>query len=151
MITMLTSLIFAALALTVLPTSTAAAEPNEQIAVSNLEAILKDNPLQPGGPTASIIGSMRAGDTELGILVMNKNRLHHHPQQDHVLYLVSGRGTAWLENVSGRIETRPIKPGDLFSLPRGKKHGFEKAGQEDLVFLVVATPPPETGEDTVYE
>ena len=151
MTAMLTSLISAALALIALPTSAAIAEPNDKIEVTNLEAILKDNPLQPSGPSASIVASIRAGDTELGILVMSKNRLHHHPHQDHVLYLVSGRGTAWLENVSGRIETRPIKPGDLFSLPRGKKHGFEKAGQEDLVFLVVATPPPETGEDTVYE
>jgi mannose-6-phosphate isomerase-like protein (cupin superfamily) len=151
MTAMLTSLISAALALIALPTSAAIAEPKDKIEVSNLETILKDNPLQPSGPSASIVASIRAGDIELGILVMSKNRLHHHPHQDHVLYLVSGKGTAWLENVSGRIETRPIKPGDLFSLPRGKKHGFEKAGQEDLVFLVVATPPPAAGEDTVYE
>jgi mannose-6-phosphate isomerase-like protein (cupin superfamily) len=68
-----------------------------------------------------------------------------------VLYLVSGRGTAWLEDASGQVQARPIKPGDLFSLPRGKKHGFEKEGQEDLVFLVVATPLPEGAEETIYE
>jgi mannose-6-phosphate isomerase-like protein (cupin superfamily) len=144
-------LISAPLALIALPTSTAMAGPEDKIEVNNLEAILKGNPLQPGGPTASIISSIRAGDIGLGVLVMSKNRLHQHPHQDHVLYLVSGRGTAWLENASGQVETRSIKPGDLFSLPRGKKHGFEKTGQEDLVFLVVATPSSEAGEETVYE
>ena len=151
MTAILAFLISAALALIALPTPTAVAGSDDKIEVTDLDAILKDHPLQPGGPTVSIVASMRAGDAELGILVMSKNRLHHHPRQDHVLYLVSGRGAAWLETASGRIETRPIKPGDLFSLPRGKKHGFEKTGPEDLVFLVVATPLSDAGDDdTVY-
>ncbi len=145
-----TFLLSAALALIALPLPAVSAEASD-IEVNTLDAILKDNHLQPGGPPASIVASIRAGDTELGVLVMSKNRLHHHPHQDHVLYLVRGRGTAWLEDASGRVGTRPIKPGDLFSLPRGKKHGFERAGQEDLVFLVVATQPPEAGEDTIYD
>jgi mannose-6-phosphate isomerase-like protein (cupin superfamily) len=144
-------LISAVLALIALPTPIAAAETGDMIAVANLDAILKDNPLHPGGHTASIVASLRAGDAELGILVMTENRLHHHPRQDHVLYLVRGRGVAWLENASGQIETRAIEPGHLFRLPRGKKHGFAKAGDEDLVFLVVATPLPDASDqDTVY-
>jgi quercetin dioxygenase-like cupin family protein len=63
--------------------------------------------------------------------------------------LVRGQRVAKLENASGQIETRPIKPGDLFSLPRGLKHGFE-AGDEDLVFLVVSTPLPQGVEETTY-
>jgi quercetin dioxygenase-like cupin family protein len=81
---------------------------------------------------------------------MSKNRLHHHSHQDHVLYVVRGRGTAKLENATGQVETRMIEPGDILSLPRGKKHGFEKSGNEDLVFLVVATPLPPGVEETTY-
>ncbi len=144
-------LISAALVLTGLPTPIAVAEAGDKIQVANLDTILKDNPLQHGGPTASIIASLRAGDAELGILVVSENRLHHHPHQDHVLYLVRGRGIARLEDASGQIEMRAIEPGNLFRLPRGQKHGFAKTGQEDLVFLVVATPLPDAGDqDTVY-
>src|SRR5216684_575576 len=105
------------------------------ITVTSLEAILKKN-LRSGGGTG------------MGILVMSKNRLHHHDRQDHVLYLVRGSGTARLENASGKIETRPIKPGDILELPRGKKHGFEKTGDQDLVFLVVSAPGSDAPEDT---
>ena len=81
---------------------------------------------------------------------MSKNRLHHHEAQDHVLYVARGHGTARLETATGQIETRSIQPGDILSLPRGKKHGFEKTGTENLVFLVVATPLPPGVEETTF-
>jgi mannose-6-phosphate isomerase-like protein (cupin superfamily) len=121
----------------------------DEIAVSNLDAILKSEPL-PGGSTAAIVASIRAGGAELGVLVLSKNRLHHHEAQDHVLYVARGAGTARLENAAGQVETRAIKPGDILSLPRGRKHGFEKSGAEDLVFLVVATPLAPGVEETTY-
>ena len=120
------------------------------ITVTSLEAILKKN-LRSGGGTAAIVATIPAGDTGMGILVMSKNRLYHHDRQDHVLYLVRGSGTARLENASGKIETRPIKPGDILELPRGKKHGFEKTGDQDLVFLVVSAPGSDALEDTVFD
>jgi mannose-6-phosphate isomerase-like protein (cupin superfamily) len=122
----------------------------DEIAVRNLDDILKDEPLLPGGSTASIVASIRAGGAELAVLVLSKNRLHHHEAQDHVLYVARGSGTARLENATGQIETRAIKAGDILSLPRGRKHGFEKFGGEDLVFLVVATPLPPGVEETTY-
>jgi mannose-6-phosphate isomerase-like protein (cupin superfamily) len=123
---------------------------SETISVSKLESILKENPLPPGGPAASIVAMLRVGDTSLGILVMRENRLHHHVAQDHVLYLVRGRGIARLENVNGDIEARSIEPGDILILPRGRRHGFRKSSDEDLVFLVVATPLPSGVEETTY-
>lgn len=123
----------------------------EEIAVRQLDTVVKDHPLAPGGgETASIIESIRAGGAEVGILVMSKNPLHHHSHQDHLLYVARGTGTAKLENASGQVESRAVKPGDILSLPRGKKHGFEKSGPEDLVFLVVATPLPPGVEETTY-
>jgi hypothetical protein len=34
--------------------------------------------------------------------------------------------------------------------PRGRKHGFEKSGGEDLVLLVVAPPLPPGVKETTY-
>ena len=124
---------------------------SETISVTKLDAILKEDPLPPGGPAASVVASLRAGDASLGVLVMRENRLHHHIAQDHVLYVVRGKGVARLENASGQIEMRPIEPGDILSLPRGRKHGFRKSSDEDLVFLVVATPLPAGVEETTYD
>jgi len=123
---------------------------SEPISVTSVDSIIKDNPLAPGGPTASIVASIRAGDAELGVLVMSENRLHHHVAQDHVLYLVRGKGVARLENANGQIETRSIAPGDILSLPRGRAHGFKKSTDEDLVFLVIATTLPPGVEETTY-
>jgi mannose-6-phosphate isomerase-like protein (cupin superfamily) len=122
----------------------------DEIEVKELDIIVKDNPLTPGGDAASMIASIRAGGAEVGVLVMSRNRLHHHSHQDHVLYVARGTGTAKLENAAGQVESRAIKPGDILGLPRGKKHGFEKSGQDHLVFLVVATPLPPGVEETTY-
>ena len=120
----------------------------DEIEVRGLDAIVKDNPR--GGQAASIVESIRAGGAEIGVLVMSENRLHHHSHQDHVLYVARGNGTARLENAAGQIESRAIRPGDILALPRGKKHGFAKSGDDDLVFLVVATPLPPGVEETTY-
>jgi len=121
----------------------------DRIEVKQIDAILNAKPLAPDA-TGAIIAHVRAGGAELGILVMRKNRLHHHSHQDHVLYLLRGEATAKLETATGQVETRTVRPGDILSLPRGKKHGFEKSGAEDLVFLLVATPLPPGVEETTY-
>lgn len=138
-----------ALAMTLLAGSATLAESNDNIEVKQIDAIIRNNPLS-GGATAAIVESIRAGGAEIGVLVMSRNPLHHHSHQDHILYVARGHGTAKLENVAGQVEVRTIKPGDILSLPRGKKHGFEKSGNEDLVFLVVATSLPPGVEETTY-
>ena len=100
--------------------------------------------------TAAIIANFQAGESKLGVLVMSQNRLHTHAQQDHVLVLVRGTGIAELENESGIVERRRARPGDIFILPRGKKHGFKKTGNHDLVFLVIAGPGEDNPDDTIY-
>jgi quercetin dioxygenase-like cupin family protein len=120
-----------------------------RIEVRQLDDIVRSNPLAPDARIA-IVEFIRAGGAEVGVLVMRENRLHHHSHQDHVLYLVRGRAVAQLENAAGKVETRTVGPGDILSLPRGMKHGFRKTGDEDLVFLVVATPLPPGVEETTY-
>jgi mannose-6-phosphate isomerase-like protein (cupin superfamily) len=142
--------VVAALVTTALAASITRLEADDRIAVANLDTIVKANPLTPDGRTAAMVAWISAGGASLSVLVMSKNRLHHHVAQDHVLYLARGNGIARLENAAGQVETRTIAPGDILSLPRGRKHGFEKAGEEDLVFLVVATPLPPGVEETTY-
>ena len=109
------------------------------IEVTDLETILKTHPLPPGGPGTSVVASRHAGKGELQIVVARKIPLHIH-DQDHVVFVERGTGTARIENAAGEIETRQVKPGDIVDVPRGKKHGFEKTGDEDLVLLVLTTP-----------
>ena len=139
-----------ALATILLAGSVTFAASSDKIEVKQLDVIVRNNPLPPGDATAAIVDSVRAGGAEISVLVLSRNRLHHHAAQDHVLYVIRGRGTARLENASGQVESRPIKAGDLLGLPRGRKHGFEKTGDEDLVFLVVGTPLPPGAEETTY-
>ena len=134
---------------TLMAGSAALAEPQDTIQVKQIDAIIRNNPLS-GGATGAMVDSIRAGDAEISVLVLSKNPLHHHSHQDHVLYVVRGHGTAKLENAAGQVEVRTIEPGDILGLPRGKKHGFEKVGDEDLVFLVVATSLPPGVEETTY-
>jgi mannose-6-phosphate isomerase-like protein (cupin superfamily) len=109
------------------------------IEVNELDTLIKRNPLPPGGPSASVVTSRRAGKGELQIVVASKIPLHIH-DQDHVVFVERGTGTARIENATGEIKTRQVKPGDIIDVPRGKKHGFEKRGDENLVLLVVTTP-----------
>ena len=129
------------LAASFLPVAQSLAAENDRIEVKQIDTIVKSNPLAPEA-TGAIVDHIRAGGAEVAVLVMRKNRLHHHSHQDHVLYLVRGEAVAKLENAAGQVERRAVRAGDILSLPRGKKHGFEKSGAEDLVFLVVATPLP---------
>src|SRR6266516_6382246 len=109
------------------------------IKVTELDTRIKPNPLPPGGPSASVVTSRRAGKGELQILVASKIPLHIH-DQDHVVFVERGTGTARIENAAGAIDARQVKPGDIVDVPRGKKHGFEKMGDENLVLLVLTTP-----------
>jgi quercetin dioxygenase-like cupin family protein len=109
------------------------------VEITDLETIVKAHPLPPGGPSASVVASLHAGKGELQIVVARKIPLHIH-DQDHVVFVERGAGTARIENAAGEIETRQVKPGDIVDVPRGKKHGFEKTGDEDMVLLVVTTP-----------
>jgi len=109
------------------------------IEVADLDTILKTHPLPPGGPGASVVASRHAGKGELQIVVASKIPLHIH-DQDHVVFVERGTGMARIENAAGEIDTRPVKPGDIVDVSRGKKHGFEKTGDENLVLLVLTTP-----------
>jgi len=104
-----------------------------KITVNTLDEVLKANPL-PADKTAQVTWKARAGNSELQVIEMSKIKLHHHDQEDHVLYVARGQGTARLGD-----ETRQVKAGDILNLPKGIPHSFTKEGKENLVLIVVAT------------
>jgi mannose-6-phosphate isomerase-like protein (cupin superfamily) len=112
---------------------------DKTIEVMDLDTIVRNNPLPPGGGSASVAAALRAGKGELQIVVASRIRLHVH-DQDHIVFVARGSGAARIENATGEIETRQVKPGDIIDVPRGKKHAFEKTGEDNLVLLVVTTP-----------
>jgi mannose-6-phosphate isomerase-like protein (cupin superfamily) len=118
------------------------------IRVTSVDALLQQNPLQAGGPTAKVAGSSRAGNSELQIIEMSQIKLHHHDQEDHIVYGARGRGLLRMGEKGQEI--REVKPGDILNLPRGVPHGFEKQGDENLVLLVVATAGWKPLEDTKF-
>jgi mannose-6-phosphate isomerase-like protein (cupin superfamily) len=118
------------------------------IRITSVDALLQQHPLQAGGPTATVVGSSRAGNSELQVIEMSQIKLHHHDQEDHIVYVARGRGILRMGD-KGQ-ETREVKPGDLINLPRGVPHGFEKQGAENLVLLVVATAGWKPLEDTKF-
>jgi mannose-6-phosphate isomerase-like protein (cupin superfamily) len=128
-----------AAALTLLLAQQAALAQDRGIEVLDLDTILKSHPLSADDSGVTLAASRASGKGELQIVVARKIPLHIH-DQDHVVFIERGTGTARIENAAGAIETRPVKPGDIVDVPAGKKHAFEKTGEADLVMLVVTTP-----------
>jgi quercetin dioxygenase-like cupin family protein len=115
-----------------------------KITVNTLDEVLKGNPL-PADKTAQVTWKSRAGNSELQVIEMSKIKLHHHDQEDHIVYVARGQGTARLGD-----ETRHVKAGDILNLPKGIPHSFTKEEKENLVLLVVATAGWKPLEDTKF-
>ena len=66
---------------------------------------------------------------------------HYHATCDEYLYVLSGRGTFWMEDAS---QEAAFGPGDLLFFERGTVHALPTITQEPVVFLSVDTPrrPP---------
>lgn len=61
---------------------------------------------------------------------------HIHEIAEQIYYIISGTGTAQLGD-----ERMVIQPGDTLFVPPRVVHGLENTGHEDLVFVVVTSPP----------
>ncbi|KQO85287.1 cupin [Methylobacterium sp. Leaf90] len=66
---------------------------------------------------------------------------HYHATCDEYLYVLSGRGTFWMEDAS---QEAAFGPGDLLFFERGTVHALPTITQEPVVFLSIDTPrrPP---------
>lgn len=115
-----------------------------KITVNTLDEVLKGNPL-PADKTAHVTWKSRGGNSELQVIEMSKIKYHHHSQEDHLVYVARGQGTTRFGD-----ETRQVKVGDIFNIPKGVPHSFTKEGKENLVLLVVATAGWKPLEDTKF-
>jgi mannose-6-phosphate isomerase-like protein (cupin superfamily) len=62
---------------------------------------------------------------------------HYHAHSDEHLYVLSGRGTFWMGDISNQGE---FGPGDFLFFKRGTIHAQPKIIEEPVVFLSVDTP-----------
>jgi mannose-6-phosphate isomerase-like protein (cupin superfamily) len=62
---------------------------------------------------------------------------HYHVNCDEHLYVLSGRGTVWLGDVSTEQE---FAPGDFLCFKRGVVHAMPDIIEEPVVFLAIDTP-----------
>ena len=107
----------------------------EHIAFTDLDTLLRAKPL-PAGFTADIIATRQVDASDLQVVVARKIDLHIHDDTDHVVYVARGNGTFHFE---GKL--RPVKVGDIVTIPKKIVHGFEAdTDSEPLVLLVVETP-----------
>lgn len=59
-----------------------------------------------------------------------------HSENDQILFLVSGRGTVFLDG----IETE-FNPGDCVLVPAGVEHNFTTIGDESMKIITTYSPP----------
>jgi mannose-6-phosphate isomerase-like protein (cupin superfamily) len=116
--------------------------------VTSLDEVLQKTQTVPA--PARVVQTFTANKSQLQVLTVSKIRLHHHEQEDHVVYVAKGSGKARVETAGAKLEDRVVKPGDIFVLPKNAKHSFEKVGDQDLVLLVVATEGWKPLEDTKF-
>jgi mannose-6-phosphate isomerase-like protein (cupin superfamily) len=62
---------------------------------------------------------------------------HYHAQSDEHLYVLSGKGTFWMENADNIGE---FAPGDFLFFKHGTVHAMPDLLQGPVVFLAIDTP-----------
>ena len=107
----------------------------DEITFADLDSLVRAKPLPPGA-TADIAAARHVDASDLQVVVARKIDLHIHEDTQHIVYVAGGAGTFYFEGKS-----RPVKIGDIITIPKKLVHGFEAdAGSEPLVLLVVETP-----------
>jgi mannose-6-phosphate isomerase-like protein (cupin superfamily) len=62
---------------------------------------------------------------------------HYHAQSDEHLFVLSGRGTFWMESPANSGE---FAPGDFLVFKRGTVHAIPDLFEDPVVFLAIDTP-----------
>lgn len=68
---------------------------------------------------------------------------HFHRECDEYLYVLSGRGTFWMENASTEAE---FGPGDMLFFERNVVHALPVLLEEPVIFLTLDTPRRSPGD-----
>jgi quercetin dioxygenase-like cupin family protein len=79
---------------------------------------------------------VKTSDYTVGaVAVKDEIKMHRHNDGNHVLYIVSGQGTATLDG-----QQVSLKPGTVLHIPKGVVHNIKAQGGE-LTLLDMAQPP----------
>ncbi|KAI2465243.1 RmlC-like cupin [Annulohypoxylon bovei var. microspora] len=96
---------------------------------------------QSGGQTEGMIRSNAIVDKCDGICATHMlakphtaSAIHHHGEQDTVVYAVKGRGTVVSEGGAKRVD---LEPGDYALIPAFMEHQEVNDGDEDVIWTIV--------------
>jgi quercetin dioxygenase-like cupin family protein len=94
------------------------------------------------GLTKNIIGPESAGSEKIKINITEylpgfTHKLHVHPTQEEVIYVLSGKGVS--ETEAGKIE---IGPGSVAFVPAGTAHATQNLSPtESMTAIIIKSPP----------
>ncbi|KAK5074816.1 hypothetical protein LTS08_005614 [Lithohypha guttulata] len=67
----------------------------------------------------------------------SSSAIHHHGNQDTIVYAVSGRGAIVSE---GGEQVHKLEPGDWALIPKGREHQEVNEGDEEVVWVICRAP-----------
>ncbi len=71
---------------------------------------------------------------------------HYHPNNDQIIFVISGEAEMMVENEDGMPVVEQLTPGSTVFIPRGAYHSTFNKGWEPVRILAVYNPPgPEAG------
>jgi len=71
---------------------------------------------------------------------------HSHPQGEEMIYLISGKGEAWVE---GKIT--PMETGTAVLFEQGEVHMIRNVGEEEMKVICFFSPPTDLANYKNYE
>ena len=90
-------------------------------------------------------GGKQITSAEAAIVPGQAHPFHCHPEQEEIIYVLSGKLEQWVEQ-----EKRILGPGDVIFLPKGVVHASYNVGDEDVRLFVVFSPSVgESGFSTI--
>lgn len=94
------------------------------------------------GLTKTLIGPENAESKKLKVNITEYlpgrvHKLHSHPHQEEVIYVLSGKGITETEE-----DRKEIKPGCVVFIPAGLKHAtWNLSNSESLKAIIIKAPP----------
>lgn len=96
------------------------------------------------GLTKNLVGPQSVGSKKIKVNITeylpgSVHKLHSHPSQEEVIYILSGKGITEAEG-----DRREIGPGSVVFIPAGVKHAtLNLSDSESLKAIIIKAPPEE--------
>ncbi len=102
--------------------------------ISVVERIAQGLDQERAGFQFSVAFDSKTGSVEI-FRIEQGVRLHKHPKENHILYILSGRGKGQIGD-----KTAEVGPGQVVVIPANVPHKLERIGEEPLDFILFSTP-----------